>query len=556
MPTHPRPDSPKTRQDGGVLLVMIVILVVGVTAALISSLSTTAIANKRNTTSAEALAKARDALVGYAVTYGDTHASDTHGYLPCPDPDGNAGANQEGSSETCGTAGANALGRLPWRTLQLPALYDGAQECLWYAVSGSYKNNPKAGLTMNWDTPAQLHVYGSDGNEIAPGEIVAIVIAPGGVLPGNAARSGTAAPTCGGNYTAAAYLDHDTIHNINNADAATAKFILPHQHSDAAGNVTLSINDQFIYITRQDIWSAVQKRIGREAQQCLDDYAASSSGKYPWTTPVASPEAIASLLSVNSLFGRFHSASPSRQAPSISRVKIMQTKFLELWTALEAFASNKTWANLFVMKNKADAAKDAASDVEDYYDGSPENNPALMNAADDLKDAADAARDTLTTSSSDAYISSIQQDMISAADDFAANLPVDSSMASTWPSSCNTLFSSPHWSHWKDMVFCQISSGFRPSSSPSCGTPNTCLSITGSAHAAAGSGTYRASVIVAGKLLTASRTSTDTASYLEADNLLPQNDVAYPYKTYRMTDAEYQTVNDLVLCLDGEVNCR
>ena len=108
------------RQRGGALLVMLVILVIGITTAFVTSLSSTAINNKRNQTTADALAQAKEALIGFAVTYGDDpdHVGETDGYLPCPDMDGTAGGTPyEGVSETCGNAGENTLGRLPWKTL-------------------------------------------------------------------------------------------------------------------------------------------------------------------------------------------------------------------------------------------------------------------------------------------------------------------------------------------------------------------------------------------------------------------------------------------------------
>ncbi|MDO8412239.1 MAG: hypothetical protein Q7S51_00470, partial [Gallionellaceae bacterium] len=68
------------------------------------------------------------------------------------------------------------------------------------------------------------------------------------------------APVCGGNYIKTNYLDNDTIHNINNTDIAIGKFILPHEHRDANGNVILTSNDQITFITQQDIWNAIKKR--------------------------------------------------------------------------------------------------------------------------------------------------------------------------------------------------------------------------------------------------------------------------------------------------------
>jgi len=545
------------RQRGAALIIMLVIVVMGAASILVSSLSTTAVKNARQETTAAALAQAKEALIGYAVTYSDMNTGDTHGYLPCPDVN-ETGITPEGIEHgNCGVTNANTLGRLPWKSLGLSPLRDSTGECLWYAVSGTYKNNPKTTSTMNWDNTGKLKVYSADGNEIAPDEIVAVVIAPGSVSATNNPaqdRSGTYAPVCGGNYTPAAYLDNDTIHSIDNSAIATGKFILPHEHRDANGNVTLSINDQFVYITRQDIWTAIQKRIAREAQKCLDDYAVTSGGKYPWAVPVSTPTAFSPLImgEYNTLFGRLPTRPSVQLMSTPAMITTMQSKFDELWTTLAVFAASKTFANLSTMKAKASAAKNAADTVGDYYDGTPLENPA-----DDLKDAADDAKDNLTTSSSAAAIAAIQQDIVDAANAFTSAMTVAfsqaSGMANTWPASC-TLFSSVHWEHWKDLVFYQVASGYRPKdSSASCGN---CLSVEGGGHNLAGSGSYRATVIVAGKKLTANRTPSNIGDYLDADNLLPSGDYTKPYKTHRITDAAYQSVNDLVLCLDGKVNCQ
>jgi len=550
MPTYHTLGSSRNGQRGGALLVMLVFLVMGITTVFVTSLSSTAINNKRNQTTAEALAQAKEALIGYAVTYGDdpVHVGETDGYLPCPDMDGTAGGTPyEGVSETCGNAGENTLGRLPWKTLKLLPLFDGAQECLWYVVSGNYKNNPKSGLVMNWDTPAQLKIYSAEGMEISPGEIVALVIAPGAPVSGNSNRAGSSAPICGGHYTAEAYLENDTLHGPNNTNAATGEFIMPHDHRDTDGNVTLSTNDQFVYITRQDIWTAAEKRIAREAKQCLDAYAASSGGKYPLATSV-------SMSSAPSLFGRL-SSSPNRSKPRSQDLE-MVSRFETLIPLLLTFRNNRTSQNFAAINTPASTAKQAARDVREYYEGI---NSTLENAADDLKDAADTAMDW-TSWPSTSSIDNVLNEIYSASADFSTNLPIDTGILANWHASC-TLFSSERWTnHWQNLVFYQLADGYRPGTiTPSCGS--SCLSIEGSGHSAAGSGSYRAVIIAAGKMLTANRNPSVTGDYLDPvnppqDNLLPQIDISNPYKTYRTTDVAHESNNDLVLCLDGGAgNC-
>src|SRR3989338_6890672 len=80
-----RPQRAKARQHGAALMLMLVIVVMGAATALVGSLSTTALKNARQETTSIALAQAKEALIGYAITYGDTYSGEVHGYLPCPD---------------------------------------------------------------------------------------------------------------------------------------------------------------------------------------------------------------------------------------------------------------------------------------------------------------------------------------------------------------------------------------------------------------------------------------------------------------------------------------
>lgn len=281
--------SSREKQRGVALMLMLLIMIMGISAVLVGSLSATALNSARQETTADALAQAKEALIGYAITYGDTHTGQVHGYLPCPDPNGTAGANGEGSSETCGTTDVSATGRLPWKTLELSPLRDGNGECLWYAVAGTYKNNPMTGM-MNWDTPGLFEILDASGVSVAQ-DVVAVVFAPGAVLGNqNRAPDGTA-PVCGGNYTASNYLDSDgTISNgtVSTSANATTQFRLAS---------SAQVNDRLIYITRQDIWNAMLKRndfmttlatMTQKAAECIADYGRRNSWgtgdkRLPWS---------------------------------------------------------------------------------------------------------------------------------------------------------------------------------------------------------------------------------------------------------------------------------
>lgn len=244
------------KQKGLALLVFVTLLLTASAAMTVRAVSGTNTQTDRDKITAAALAQAKDALIGYAITYGDTHPGEVHGYLPCPDASGTALGGEGASEGNCGAKDISAIGRLPWKTLNLTPLRAGDNECLWYAVSGTYKYNIKTGL-MNWDTNGQLQVYASDGTTLltpADNQAVAVIFAPGAAAAGQD-RSGTTAPLCGGNYTASNYLDAvGTFNNaiVSNVANASSQFRL--------GIPTNQTSDRMVFISKRDIWNALQKR--------------------------------------------------------------------------------------------------------------------------------------------------------------------------------------------------------------------------------------------------------------------------------------------------------
>ncbi|HTN95038.1 MAG TPA: hypothetical protein VMJ33_10680 [Gallionella sp.] len=283
------------KQRGAALLILLAIIMIGIAAILINSLSSAGMKNARQQKTAAVLAQAKAALIGYAITYGDTHSNTVPGFLPCPDTNG---SNGEGVSVlSCGTQDVSAIGRLPWATLDVSDLRDGDGECLWYAVSGTYKYN-NADL-MNWDTIGQFQVFAQDGT-LLTNQVVAVIFAPGAAVTGQN-RSGTAAPICGGNYTAGNYLDNDTVHGINNATVPAGSFGIGSFIQGTSGS---NVNDQMVFITRDELWNAVQKRsdfqntlklLTQKVAQCLAYYGNSNSScgwscnnlSLPWPAPVS-----------------------------------------------------------------------------------------------------------------------------------------------------------------------------------------------------------------------------------------------------------------------------
>jgi type II secretory pathway pseudopilin PulG len=336
------------KQRGAALLIMLVMLVIGIAAVLVNSLTSSTVNTARQEKTAAALAQAKDALIGYAVTYGDTHSGQVHGYLPCPD---NAGGNPEGSAEpNCGTQDVSVIGRLPWATLDLPTLRDGNGECLWYAVSGTYKNMPKTGL-MNWDTNGQFQAFASDSTLITTdsgNQVVAVIFAPGAAQTGQD-RSGTTAPVCGGNYTAANYLDSGTVNSIsfNNTDIATGKFI-----QGASGGV---INDQMVFITRQDIWNAIQKR---------NDFQSTSPNNVLYNMAQAAAACLASAGSPTLSFPYYNPpyfSNTNGWIPPANTLKIYNSTCATLYTTWNHWWSN--WNDHLFYANNSPTVKTSSYDA-------------------------------------------------------------------------------------------------------------------------------------------------------------------------------------------------
>lgn len=205
--------------------------------------------------SVAALAQAREALLGYAVSYADTHEDMDYGYLPCPD------TNNDGSPDgACGTRALASIGRLPWRMLGVAELRDGWGECLWYAVAGSAKNNPKPD-SLNWDSPGQFEVLTGIGQPLPvaaqDGRAVAVVFAPGPPLAAQARSSGTGAG-CSGSQDVGADLAHylDAAYPTSAGGALTV-----HQGSTGSD----ARNDLLAWIGIDDIFDALRRRADHPA---------------------------------------------------------------------------------------------------------------------------------------------------------------------------------------------------------------------------------------------------------------------------------------------------
>jgi hypothetical protein len=209
---------------------LMALITAGILVFLVTSLSPDAIDAYRARKTSQALAEAREALLGYTLKYRDEEAAQgrpdrMYGYLPLPDLGSSRNNNVACVEEGCdaanfagNTGNVTVIGRLPWRTLGVAPLRDGHGECLWLAVSGSHQRVHQA-APMNWDTVGQLDVVVANDSSTLTSTLaspherpIAIVFAPGHTLPGQNRSPSTTDDIrqCGGNYNVAQYLDPGT----------------------------------------------------------------------------------------------------------------------------------------------------------------------------------------------------------------------------------------------------------------------------------------------------------------------------------------------------------
>ncbi len=257
-------------QGGAVLLATTLILILGSAWLLIINLNS----NIRRTANYEqtmnALHEAKQALISYAVTYYEANTGD-FGFLPCPDLTSTTG--EEGNQEVpCGSQYVNSIGKLPWQSLGLPPLKDGYGQCLWYAVSGSWKGGSNRSEMLNDDTPGTFQIIAADGTTVIAGNTprerpVAVIIAPGRSI-NNQNRSDANGAMCEGNeainYIASNYLDAEVPSNpmlgIRNYDIDAVNPDVIDQFILTNDPESETFNDLMLYVTADEIFNAVKLR--------------------------------------------------------------------------------------------------------------------------------------------------------------------------------------------------------------------------------------------------------------------------------------------------------
>jgi hypothetical protein len=252
----------KKKQGGIALLVLIIVLALTFTTYYFSNVSLTEINVDNVKKTRLALKQAKQALLAYATLRSDVKTPSLqpgkYGYLPCP-----ANTNGDGNSMgSCGIAKTNYLGWFPWRSFGMAPLKDSNGDCLLYAVSSTYKYNPEAGM-LNEDANFGMFQVVDENNNIIFGDtaqerVVAIVFSAGTALAGQS-RNKDPDTECGedaNNFDA--YLDAFEVAPgdiVNNSDVDVVNTDRIDRFVQAASVANEGVfNDQFIVITRDEIW--------------------------------------------------------------------------------------------------------------------------------------------------------------------------------------------------------------------------------------------------------------------------------------------------------------
>lgn len=258
MPFRTRRSACRPKQHGvALLLVLVIVMTVGLS-LMFGRGGERGHHFARDQLTDAALAQAKAALIGYAVTYRDTHDDEVFGYLPCPDATGNGTAEAMTGGCSGSAKGKAAVGLLPYMTLNVADLRDRDGICLWYAVSGKFKAAAGKAVPMNWDTRGQFEVKDAGGGVLATPDDVnggasAVVFAAGLPLEGqnrivNAGERCLTKPA-----EISAYLDG----SYDFATTATIALVTGPVFN-AGGN--LVNNDRLRWITPKEIFDTVKKR--------------------------------------------------------------------------------------------------------------------------------------------------------------------------------------------------------------------------------------------------------------------------------------------------------
>jgi len=286
----------RPRQHGAALLVMLVILITGGAYLLVSQLNRGSGRIEADRQTSEALAQAKEALIGWAVSRLDPSWP---GMLPHPDRNTDAPNYYDGMSDCLtGTIVGTPqllLGKIPRVGIEPPCSgpqtplsidsVDAAGEVLWYAVSRNLVRggaiapiNPNLLLAATPTYP-WLTVRNSTGG-ILSSRVAFLIIAPGAVV-GTQNRAGLGpgpiqfldsytVPLSGLTYS---NTDFDGAYDDGSAceRLTTPRFCEDFIQGDPT-DPSNSFNDRLLFVTIDELMPLIELRVAGEARQRLLEY--------------------------------------------------------------------------------------------------------------------------------------------------------------------------------------------------------------------------------------------------------------------------------------------
>jgi hypothetical protein len=269
-------------QRGLAMILAVVVIVTGATVFTVRSFNAASTKADRIRVTQEALARAKAALVAYAIA-----DANRPGELPCPDVNDDGWSLPPATEDYSGAGCVSLIGRLPWATLGLPDLRDGYGERLWYAVSGDFYANGT--VALNSDTAYRTGNVSLNMTGTQPAaNLIAVIMSAGPALRranGVSQTRGCTGGTCDATLkctsspaTAVAkcnpvnYLD--IVGGVDNALAGV---------NYVAAEETDTFNDRLMPVYSDDVMTLVERRAGREIAGYLRTHFDN------WANPPASP---------------------------------------------------------------------------------------------------------------------------------------------------------------------------------------------------------------------------------------------------------------------------
>jgi hypothetical protein len=275
----------KIKKQSGAILLLSTLFLSTIASIFLINMDDTNIHNNRIYTNNEVLQQGKQALLDYAAVYYELedNKSGKMGFLPCPDYRAGVHPAAGYSDGNCEGRDVNVIGRFPWKSMKTIPFKDDSGSCLWYALSGSFKNSSKNVTTgmLNEDSKGNFTVFNSKQQKIygnnPQDRVVAILFAPSHPYNFQNRKARDNKP-CREDYDPASYLEK--IASIKNYDYNSN----PHSIDNFAKTDLMedkNINDNIITITADEIFAnlishpATQQRfttLSLHLAKCIAEY--------------------------------------------------------------------------------------------------------------------------------------------------------------------------------------------------------------------------------------------------------------------------------------------